>query len=289
MDLRRLTLLNLLAQAGIIVTGVTVRVTGSGLGCPTWPQCVPGSYTPTVQQAQSWHKYVEFGNRTLTFVLTAVAIWTLFAIWRARPVDAVARRLALVPFLGTFAQALLGGITVRTGLNPYTVMAHFLISIAIVAGAHALWARTRGEPSVTIREKPVIDAGSRLLVALAASVLLLGTVVTGSGPHSGDADRPARFGLDPQLVSWIHADAVWLTLGVALALWAYTRWSLRQPVLERDARRVVEIMIAQGIVGYVQYWTGLPWYLVVAHAGLATWFWIAVLNLRSRVRTAHSA
>jgi len=189
MNLRRLTFANLLVQAAIIVTGVTVRVTGSGLGCPTWPQCVPGSYTPTVQQAQSWHKYVEFGNRTLTFALTAVAIATFVAVLRQRPNDRASRMLAAVPFVGTFAQALLGGVTVLTGLNPFTVMAHFLVSIAIVAGAHALWVRISGTPEIRVREQMLLDVGSRLLVALATLVIVLGTIVTGSGPHSGDAER----------------------------------------------------------------------------------------------------
>lgn len=289
MNLRSLTLINLVVQAAIIVTGVTVRVTGSGLGCPTWPQCVPGSYTPTIQQAQAWHKYVEFGNRTLTFVLTAVAIATFLAVWRQQREDRVATTLAAVPFIGTFAQALLGGVTVLTGLNPLTVMAHFLVSIAIVAGAHALWVRVSETPTIRVRELALVNAGTKLLVALAGLVIVLGTVVTGSGPHSGDAEKPARLGLDPQLMSWIHADAVWLTGGLGLGLWAYSRWSLQESVLERRTRRVLEIMFMQGLVGYAQYWMGLPWFLVIVHAGLAAWFWIAVLHVRSAARSAVSA
>lgn len=289
MNLRSLTLINLVVQAAIIITGVTVRVTGSGLGCPTWPQCVPGSYTPTIQQAQAWHKYVEFGNRTLTFVLTAVAIATFLAVWRQQREDRVATTLAAVPLIGTFAQALLGGITVLTGLNPLTVMAHFLVSIAIVAGAHALWVRVSETPTIRVRELALVNAGTKLLVALAGLVIVLGTVVTGSGPHSGDAEKPARLGLDPQLMSWIHADAVWLTGGLGLGLWAYSRWSLQESVLERRTRRVLEIMFMQGLVGYAQYWMGLPWLLVVVHAGLAAWFWIAVLHVRSAARSAVSA
>lgn len=287
--LRRLAFLNLLAQAAIIVTGVTVRVTGSGLGCPTWPQCVPGSYTPTVQQAQTWHKYVEFGNRTLTFLLTAIAIATFLAVWRGLPNDRQAKLLAAVPLFGTFAQAALGGVTVLTGLNPVTVMAHFLLSIAIVAAAHALWVQVSERVAVNLREQLLLDTGSRVLVVVAAMVIVLGTIVTGSGPHSGDAARPARFGFDPQLMSWIHADAVWLTGGLVLSLWAYARWSLREPLFERRIRRVLEIVVLQGIVGYLQYWTDLPWFLVVLHAGLAAWFWVSVLHVRSAARQVLSA
>lgn len=289
MNVRRITLWNLLAQSAIIVTGVTVRVTGSGLGCPTWPQCVPGSYVPTVEQAQTWHKYVEFGNRTLTFVLTAIAVLTAVAVLRSSLADRRTRLLGLVPLLGTAVQAGLGGITVRTGLNPYTVMAHFLLSITLVAAAHALWVRVSAPQPIRIAERRLLDLGSRALVVVAAVVIVLGTIVTGSGPHSGDAERPARFGLDPQLMSWIHADAVWLTSGLAISLWAYARWSVRNAELERTSRRVVEVIVAQGAVGYLQYWTGLPWYLVVVHSALAAWFWISVLQLRSTVSRAASA
>lgn len=289
MNLRRLTFWNLIAQSAIIVTGVSVRVTGSGLGCPTWPQCVPGSYVPTVQQAQAWHKYVEFGNRTLTFVLTAIAVVTAIAVLRSKPADRVVRWLAVVPFFGTFAQAVLGGITVLTGLNPLTVMAHFLLSIALVAAAHELWSRVSARTPIRITDRFLLDLGSRAMVVVAGLVIVLGTVVTGSGPHSGDAEKPARFGFDPQLMSWIHADVVWLTGGLAIALWAYTRWSLKDGAVESLTRRIVELVVAQGIVGYVQYWTDLPWFLVVAHAGIAAWFWIAVLELRVAVRNAVSA
>ena len=289
MNVRRITLWNLLAQSAIIVTGVTVRVTGSGLGCPTWPQCVPGSYVPTVEQAQTWHKYVEFGNRTLTFVLTAIAVLTAVAVLRSSLADRRTRQLGLVPLLGTAVQAGLGGITVRTGLNPYTVMAHFLLSITLVAAAHALWVRVSAPQPIRIAERRLLDLGSRALVVVAAVVIVLGTIVTGSGPHSGDAERPARFGLDPQLMSWIHADAVWLASGLAISLWAYARWSVRNAELERTSRRVVEVIVAQGAVGYLQYWTGLPWYLVVVHSALAAWFWISVLQLRSTVSRAASA
>ena len=286
MILRRLAFANLLAQAAIIVTGVTVRVTGSGLGCPTWPQCVPGSYVPTVEQEQSWHKYVEFGNRTLTFALTAIAVATVIAVWRNTATDSQTRRLALVPVLGTVFQAGLGGVTVLTGLNPYTVMAHFLVSIGIVAASHALWVRVSPQQFEILQRQQFLDLFSRGLVLVAFVVIALGTVVTGSGPHSGDADEPARLGLDPQLMSWIHADAVWLASGIALILWMYARWSLAHAVIERRARTLVIVMAMQGGIGYLQYWTDLPWFLVVIHAAFAAWFWIAVLHVRSAIRSA---
>jgi len=287
--LRRIALWNLIAQAGIIVTGVTVRVTGSGLGCPSWPQCTPGSYVPTVHQAESWHKYVEFGNRTLTFALTAIAIATLVAVWRSSITDPVTRRLAAVPLLGTIAQAVLGGITVLTELHPLTVMAHFLISVLLVAASHALLVRLTPDAVAPLSPNLLINLGTRALVVLGFIVIFLGTIVTGSGPHSGDADQPARLGFDPAVMSWIHADAVWFLSGIALCLWLYVRYAATHAQLESDLQFLVIIIAMQGAVGYLQYWTGLPWPLVVVHVAMAAVFWISVLRVRATARRALSA
>ena len=288
MRLRRLAVLNLFAQSAIIVTGVTVRVTGSGLGCPTWPQCTPGSYVPTVHQAETWHKYVEFGNRTLTFALTAVAIAVLIAAFRTPSTDRRTKQLAAVPIVGTVVQAGLGGITVLTQLHPVTVMAHFLISILLVAASHALLVRVSPTPTEPLPTNVLVDVGTRALVGLGFVVIFLGTIVTGSGPHSGDADQPARLGFDPALMSWIHADAVWLASGIAFILWVYARWSLGHRLIERRARMLVMVMVMQGAIGYLQYWTDLPWFLVIIHAAFAAWFWIAILHVRSAVRLSMS-
>lgn len=282
-SLARLVFWNLLAQAGIIVTGVAVRVTGSGLGCPTWPQCTPGSYTPTVQQAQSWHKYVEFGNRTLTFVLVIVAVLTLLSVLLVFNNDRRAKHLAWIPVLGTFAQAILGGISVLTGLNPYTVMAHFLLSIALIAAAHTLWVRVTDRPRLQYPQ-PIEKVWASILVGVSLTVLLLGTVATGSGPHSGDAKEPARLGLDPATMSWIHAGAVMLFLGLAIGLWAYAKYLLRDDVLKKPAEGILHVIGAQMLVGFAQFSLGLPAWLLIVHAALAAWFWIAVLNIKAAVR-----
>lgn len=282
---QRLATLNLLAQAGIVVTGVAVRATGSGLGCPSWPQCTPGSYTPTVQQAQSWHKFVEFGNRTLTFVLVVVAVATLLAVYR----DEIARRdrravlLAWVPFLGTFAQALLGGITVRVGLNPYSVMAHFLLSLPLIWAAHALRVRLTNPARLELAQ-PIERVWAAVLVGVAVVVLTLGTVTTGSGPHSGDADHPTRLGLDPVTIAWIHAGSVMLFIGLAIGLWAYANYLLRDDTLKRPALGVLHVCGGQMVVGFTQFARGLPWWLLIVHALFAVWFWIAVLNVKAAVR-----
>lgn len=279
----RLAFWNLLAQAGIIVTGVAVRATGSGLGCPTWPQCTPGSYVPTVEQAQSWHKYVEFGNRTLTFVLVIVAVLTLVAVLQEFRHDRRAKQLAWTPVVGTFAQAILGGISVRTGLNPYIVMAHFLLSVVLVAAAHALWVRVASRPRLQYPQ-PLEKVWASILVGVAAVVIFLGTVATGSGPHSGDAEEPARLGLDPAAAAWIHAGAVMLFLGLAIGMWAYARYLLRDDLLVKTTGGVMHVVGAQTLVGFAQFGLGLPWWLLIVHAALAAWFWIAVLNVKSTVR-----
>lgn len=289
MRLQRLAVLNLFAQSAIIVTGVTVRVTGSGLGCPTWPQCTPGSYVPTVHQAEIWHKYVEFGNRTLTFALTAIAIAVLIAAFRGPATDARTRQLATVPIVGTIVQAGLGGITVLTELHPVTVMAHFLISVLLVAASHALLVRVSDDNSDHLEANLLIDFGTRALVALGFIVIFLGTIVTGSGPHSGDADQPARLGFDPAVMSWIHADAVWFVSGIALCLWLYVRYGVHHPKLESRLQFLVIIIAMQGAIGYLQYWTGLPWPLVVIHVAMAALFWIAILQVRATAKAAFIA
>src|SRR5215210_7187874 len=178
----RIALANVVANGVIVVTGGAVRLTGSGLGCPTWPECTDGSLTPTPELAG--HGLIEFGNRVLTFALVVVAVATVAAVFLSVRRDL--RRLAVLSLLGIPAQALLGGVTVLTGLNPWTVAAHFLVSSVLVAVATLLWLRSR-EPGVG---QPLLRRPFVLLIAgiaaVTGAVLVLGTVVTGSGPHSGD-------------------------------------------------------------------------------------------------------
>jgi cytochrome c oxidase assembly protein subunit 15 len=259
-------LANLVAQIAIVVTGGLVRVTGSGLGCPTWPRCVGGSFTPVAHQAESYHKYIEFGNRTLTSVLVATSVAALvatFAVRRRRDTGARFLVLGLSPFVLVLAQAILGGITVLVGLSPATVAAHFLGSAALIVVSALLYLAI-GEPVVASdrRELRWITAG---VAVLAAVVLVLGTVVTGSGPHSGDADTPARFGFDPRDVAWLHADAVWLFVGLVVALVLVARLTGADAALRRRAGWLLVVTLGQGVIGYVQYATHLPRPLVVLH------------------------
>ena len=256
----RVALVNAIANGVIVVTGGAVRLTGSGLGCPTWPRCTGASFVATPELAG--HGVIEFGNRLLTFALTAAAVATVVAVFRSPRSDL--RRLAVLSLLGIPAQALLGGVTVLTGLNPWTVAAHFLLSMLLVAVATILWLRSR-EPGVG---QPLLPRPLSLLVAgiaaVTAVVLLVGTVVTGSGPHSGDP-KAGRTGFDPELVSQLHADVVFLLLGLTVALLVALYATDSPDRIRRAARDLLIVQLAQGVVGYVQYVTDLPIALVLVH------------------------
>jgi heme a synthase len=256
----RVALANAIANGIIVVTGGAVRLTGSGLGCPTWPRCTGSSLVPTRELAV--HGVIEFTNRLLTFVLTAAAIAIVVAVFRSVRRDL--RTLAVISFLGIPAQALLGGVTVLTGLNPWTVAAHFLLSMVLVAVATTLWLRSR-EPGVG---QPLVRRPFELLTigiaAVSAAVLALGTVVTGSGPHSGDP-KAGRTGFDPELVSQLHADVVFLLVGLTVAL-LVALYAVDSPArIRRAARDLLIVELAQGVIGYVQYFTNLPIVLVLVH------------------------
>ena len=281
-------LANLVAEVGIVVTGGLVRVTGSGLGCPTWPECTDGSITPTVEQAEGFHKYIEFGNRTLTGVLLVLALATVVVVWRAAPRRAMKVAAGLV-LGGVVGQAVLGGVTVLLGLNPAIVAAHFLVSMGLVAASSYLWfARHEGAGAPRALVAPLAASLAWVTVAVGAAVLALGTVVTGSGPHSGDADEPNRFGFDPRTVSWLHADLVMVFIGLVVATWLAARLTAVDD--ERGPARawlvVLGVSLAQGLIGYVQYFTDLPEALVIAHMLGASLLVVALTNgvlaLRSR-------
>ena len=291
---RGVYLANLVAQGGIVVTGAIVRITESGLGCPTWPECVDGSLAPVAAQAESWHKYVEFGNRLLTFVLAALAIAAVVAALvdrRRRRTAGLAARpvltlLALVPILGTVAQAVLGGVTVLTGLHPATVAAHFLLSLVIIAGCVALVVRSGDagdRPTTWLVPRPV-RVLAWVLVATSAVVVFLGVLVTGSGPHSGD-DTAERLGLDPRTVAWLHADVVLLFLGLLIGLLVALSVVGGPALALRRAWLLLGLAIAQGGIGYLQYFTGLPEVLVGLHVLGAVCIWIATLFVPVALRT----
>lgn len=287
---RRILWANLVAQIGIVVTGGAVRLTGSGLGCSTWPQCEPGQFAPTFHEATSWHPYIEFGNRTLTGVLGILALLTAWVAWSQRHRARSFRLLGLVPLAGVAVQAVVGGVTVLLDLHPAVVATHFLISMVLIAASTALVVRHREGDGPPV---PLVGGPTRALavglVPVAAVVIALGVVTTGAGPYSGDEDVAYRFALDPALVARVHAASVWVYLAgiVALTVLVHARTT---PARVRHATVVLLLVtLLQGVIGYVQYFTGLPVGLVGAHMLGAALLVVAqtmhVLALRERVGT----
>ncbi len=283
--LRPVLLANVVVEVLIVVTGGLVRLTGSGLGCPSWPQCVPGSYTPVAHQAQGFHKYIEFGNRTLTGVVSIAAVAALVAVyaWSDR------RRPLVIPTWlvlgGVAVQAILGGITVRTGLNPATVSAHFLVSMCLVASATAAYVESGMPPGPRrLAVPPLVRHTGWVTTGVAAVVLTLGTIVTGSGPHSGDATEPARFGFDPRSISWLHADAVMLFTGLVVAMWLATRIRATTPAPHKAWTGVLHVVLTQAVVGYLQYFTGLPVAVVLVHMFLASLLVVMLVRANASLR-----
>lgn len=249
---------SLIANATLVLTGGLVRLTASGLGCPTWPKCTDDSFVP--HRALGINGVIEFGNRMLTYVLIAIAIGTFFAIWRWAGANRSMRWLVILMGLGIPLQGVIGGITVLTDLNPWIVSLHLLLSMALIAAAVLLVMQIRGtaaEP-VDVTQAWLV----RVTYVVLWAVVYLGTIVTGSGPHAGAADAP-RNGLDPADISQLHADAVFLLVGLTFACWLVLRGSA--PVAARAAWVVLVAELAQGLIGYVQYATGLPIALVAAH------------------------
>ena len=265
-------------QAGLVLTGGAVRITGSGLGCPTWPECTPGSYTPVPHQAEGQlHAWIEFGNRLLTFALIAVALAVLInVLYRGRR---DLRSLALGQVLGILGQGILGGITVLTDLHPLPVAGHLLLSIILIAGAASLYSRREYSARPRTDLDKLTKRVSVLHIGLTFVVIILGTIVTGSGPHAGD-EKAQRFGFDIRTVSWLHADAVIALLGLTAAYYILVR---NDPKLLRRVQVFLVVALAQGAIGYIQYFTGIPEILVAAHLLGATLVWITAWRIRITV------
>lgn len=291
---RRVYAANLVAQMGIVVTGAVVRLTSSGLGCPSWPRCTGTSLTPVADQPETWHKYVEFGNRMLTGVLIVLAIAALVVAVldarRRRRAGLVARPaltwLAAVPMMGTAAQIPLGGVTVLTGLNPVAVGSHLLLSMGLV-GLVTVLVRRAGEPGdepVTVVVRREIRVGVAVLTAIMGAVLVAGMLVTASGPHAGDS-RTHRLDLDPQQLSWLHADLVVLCIGLLGGLLVALRATDAPERTTSAATVLLAAFLGQGLVGYVQYFTGEPWAVVAVHVLGATVVWWSAVRLLLATRT----
>ena len=279
---RRWALASVIANVGIIVTGGAVRLTESGLGCPEWPTCTADSLVTTPEMGI--YGVIEFGNRVLTFALVAIALGALLAAWLRVPRRRSLVKLALLGMLYVPAQAVIGGITVWTNLNPWVVGLHFLASIPLVALSVALYHRS-GEPDGAV--VPLVPRAVQLLgrglVGVAFAVIVLGVVVTGSGPHAGDADTP-RNGMDPALMSQLHADLVWLLLGMTVALIAALHAVKAPEAAKRTAYALLVVELLQGVIGYTQYYLDLPELLVGLHMLGAGVLWVAAVAVPFSLR-----
>ncbi|MFE4818158.1 heme A synthase [Streptomyces sp. NPDC056704] len=280
---RRAALAALVMSVVIVVTGGAVRLTGSGLGCPTWPKCTDDSLTTT--SAMGFHGVIEFTNRMLTYVLCAAVGWAIIAARSEKPWRRDLTRLGWAQFWIVMSNAILGGIVVLVGLNPYTVAAHFLLSTALITVATVMWQRTR-EGSADPR--PLVGKAVQQLVwcLVAAAILLIavGTVVTGAGPHAGDSSEVERMAVNWETVAKLHAVLAWIVVTLAFALWFVLK-AVDAPKGPLDrTRELFLILLGQGVIGYVQYFTDLPEALVGLHMFGSCLVWIGVLRVLLSLR-----
>jgi cytochrome c oxidase assembly protein subunit 15 len=257
----------------LVLTGGAVRVTGSGLACPTWPECTSESYFPVEGQAEgALHAWIEFGNRLLTFALLFAAIAMIAVVIRAGRHDL--RLLALSQIAGIFGQGILGGITVLTKLNPISVAAHFILSIILIAAAQSLLTRTQ---STKIAEPTT----SRFLMAhtsLTFIVIAAGTLVTGAGPHAGDSETP-RLDIPVATVAGVHGYLVVALILLTIA-GIYKKFKNFAATTQTSLSIFLAIALAQGVVGYAQYLLGVPEGLVALHLIGSAILWIAAWRVR---------
>ena len=286
-SMRGITLAMVIANAGSIVTGAAVRLSQSGLGCPTWPECTRQSLVASSSPGNSLvHAWVEFGNRLFVTLIMIVAVLVFVAAWRfsrgAGQPEGAPRglvRLAAVQPAGVVLQAVLGGIVVLTKLDPATVSIHFLVSIAVLGAAVALYARFADpERQAGVSARADLRWLSAGLVAVTGLMLAAGTVVTGTGPLAGAASVP-RYHLPLTGVTQFHADIGWLLAGLAVATAIAMRSASPPPVAVRWAWVLCGLILTQGVIGYAQYFSGLPAGLVWVHVLGATLIWIAALRL----------
>ncbi len=262
--IRLYALLSLISQILIVVTGGAVRLTGSGLGCPTWPECQPGSLVSVPELGI--HGFIEFANRLLTFVLLIIALFTFIAVL----LESKEKRKGLfwTSFslgLGIIVQAVIGGISVLTGLNSWIVGLHFIVSAVLIGIASILVWYSRGA-----KVFPITKATKYTTVALfpfGVLTILIGVLVTGAGPHAGDADTP-RNGLDIDLFAHLHSYPAYVTTALSVLL-LFVVLRTRQPIA--SALALALTLISQAILGIIQTRTGLPVLLVGLHMlGAAT-------------------
>ncbi|GLX36378.1 cytochrome b561 [Streptomyces roseochromogenus] len=287
---RRAALAALVMSVLIVVTGGAVRLTGSGLGCDTWPKCTDDSLVVT--QAQGFHGAIEFGNRMLTYVLCAAVGGIILAARSAAPWRHSLTRLGWLQFGLVMGNAVLGGITVLTGLNPYSVAGHFLLATSLIAVTTVTWHRTgEGDAAPRPRVPGPVRKLSWALVATTLVLIAAGTVVTGSGPHAGDSSEIKRMPFDWATTAHVHAISAWLVCALAVAMWLVLRVVDAPDDTRARARDLLVVLLAQGAIGYVQFFTDVPEVLVAVHMLGSCLVWISVLRvvLSLRERSADPA
>ncbi|MEU8518407.1 COX15/CtaA family protein [Streptomyces sp. NBC_01216] len=281
--LRRAALSAVVMSVVIIVTGGAVRLTGSGLGCDTWPKCTDDSLFVTPEQG--FHGAVEFGNRMLTYVLSAAVGWAIVAARSTKPWRRGLTRLGWAQFWIVMSNAVIGGITVWMGLNPWTVAGHFIAANGLLTVAVLTWQRTReGDTMPRPRVPGPVRKLGWAIVAVSALLIVLGTSVTGSGKHAGDKSEVPRMPWDWTAAAHVHAIAAWVVCALALAMWLALRVVDAPDDTRARARDLVLVLLAQGGIGYLQYFTGVPELLVAAHMLGSALMWIAVLRLLLALR-----
>ncbi len=281
--LRRATLAAVVMSVLIIVTGGAVRLTGSGLGCDTWPKCTDDSLFATPEEGI--HGAIEFGNRLLTYVLSAAVGWAIVASRSVKPRRRRLSRLAWVQFWVVLLNAVLGGITVWMELNPWIVAGHFIAANLLLTVATLTWIRA-GEGDGAPRPRvpgPVRKLGWAL-VAASAVLIVAGTGVTGSGEHAGDSSDVPRMPFDYERVAQVHAAFAWLVVLLAVALFVALRVVDAPDDIRARARDLLVVLALQGAIGYVQYFNGVPEVLVGAHMLGSALLWVAVLRLALATR-----
>ena len=272
---RRLAFANVAMLVVIVGSGATVRLTGSGLGCSDWPGCEPHHFEP-----QRYHSWVEYGNRLVAFVTICVtlAAWlgTYFAHGPTRM-----RRLALVTFLGTLAQAPLGAITIHYHLNPWLVLSHFLLSLVVITlGVLLAVEALRLQCGADAVRLPLwVRSGALLVGVAAAAIVVTGTFATASGPHPGSVAVRRLWSFQPAVYVHVRATAVFGVSFAVMLVWLV----LNRSRYVRHALAVLALLAAQMTVGEIQYRTHLPWWLVLVHVGLAACVWTAIASLVARM------
>ncbi len=261
----------------IVLGGATVRVTGSGLGCPSWPACTPDSLIATPELGI--HGAIEFGNRAITVLLIVAVGWAIVAARLQRPRDRMLTRLAWSMFWLVIANAVAGGMSVWYQLNPWIVALHFLLAMGLLACATFTWHRARWHGGDGPRPSAVSRGLAWALVVATALLVMAGTLVTGSGPHAGDSSDVPRMGFDWTAVVWLHGIAALLALGLAVALAFRLRTEEGGRLALGRVALFLLVILAQLAVGLVQSLTGLPELLVIAHVVLAALVWVGALRV----------